>query len=311
MDPFRNRFWSQSQTPPPTPNDEVFSTPKGSIVETLDFDRSAVRREISSTSENTLYCTPVLQSQYSTCSNASEIFGTPESTLDADDVFTATHIVEVRKTHTNQIESRQTSMMTITEHKEHISQIVKSQTTEGLSLKNTDTNHHHLLTVPPPSEGVLRSKSDYEIPRKSNSQKPDGGIFQNIAQKSDSLFQNIGFLTPLSKRRTQSVTSSSGIATTKLEIGRQSTPIKTSPTTTNTAIFKLPASPILRKHSTSAQTNGQRAISLNSLKSSQPGVYEHAQQQSNNQQHPRFVENKKNKENKCPYELSERAADFK
>lgn len=223
MDPFRNKFWSQSQTPPPSPVDEIFSTSQTTICRTI-------LREIVADSEP--YGTPVLQTQHSNCS--SELFATPDSSVDDDGLFLKSN--DVRK------------MSTITEHFESTI-VVKSESSR--------------LIEPPAAatEGVLRSKSDFEIPKKALAQKPDG-FLQNIAQKSDSLFQNIGFLMPLAKRRTQSVGSS------KAEIGRQSTPVKASPTEGG---FKLPGSPILRNHPRS-QANGQRAISLNSLKSSHIGA---------------------------------------
>lgn len=260
MDPSRNKFWSKSQSqqaaptlphPPPPPsnpitvsNEEVFSTPKGSIAETLDFDKE--------TSKNSVYGTPAvpqLQTQFSnmSCSssnsNASEVFCTPDSTLNKEEAERlSSNIVELRNKNFNN------NMSTITENVEHTSNrrrvLVKSETT--CSLRNSFRDEG--------ARGVCRSKSDYEIPLKN---KGNGlSFFHSITQKSDNLLQNIGFLTPLTKRRTKS------------EIGKQSTPNKnTSPTN---SLFKLPGSPIpfLRNSTNTNATNGQRAISLNSLRSS-------------------------------------------
>lgn len=57
------------------------------------------------------------------------------------------------------------------------------------------------------AEGVLRSKSDFQIPKLNIAPPPksDAGFFQTIAQKSDSLFS---FLTPLTRRRMQSASKS-------------------------------------------------------------------------------------------------------
>lgn len=269
MDPSRNRFWCHNHTPPPDPNEEVFSTPKGSIVECLDFSNSIknIRDDISNGNTNfindssTVYITPPLLSQVSQISNNSnDIFITPDSTLDKNEAdFLSNNIVELRNKNSptnsnnnNSNEERPGSMSTIQEYGEHdgnkprARMLVKSETTHSFRNKSV------------PSVGVLRSKSAYEIP--ITKKKPDT-FFQNIAQKSDNLLQNIGFLTPLAKRRNAQNPSKNNS-----EIGRHSTPNnKVSPTEN---VFKLPGSPILHSN----HNSGQRAISLNSLRSSQSGA---------------------------------------
>lgn len=91
--------------------------------------------------------------------------------------------------------------------------------------------------------GVLRSKSEFEIPRKSptlkNEKRFNGGFF-----KSDNLY---ALLTPILKR--------------KNTMNGQSTPNKTSPTNSQ---FRIPGSPILKQLHSLPET---RTTSLNSLRS--------------------------------------------
>lgn len=238
MNPSNNSFWSRAlpNTPPPTPpSDEIFHTPNNSIVEI------EANNLVDSTD---IYSTPTLNTQFSNCSINSDIFGTPDSTLDSDDVF---QNVELRKNKNNIVDNK---MGTITEHSSEANSFILNTSTRSSLRENKNNNNV-------PLEGVMRSKSDFEIPVKTKTH----GLFQNLQQ-------NILNLSPASRRRLKSTNS--------CEIGNQSTP-----NSTKSGIFKIPGSPILNNHS---QSCGTRAISLNSLRHSS-GEYV---QQANMQQ-KRFV----------------------
>lgn len=247
MNPLHNSFWSRAlpQTPPPTPpSEEIFSTPNASIVE-IDTNNLA--------NDTGVYSTPLLQTQFSNCSVNSDIFGTPDSTLDSDDVFKS---VELRKS-TNNPTDNKANMSTITEHVSTEGSKFVSKTTERSSLrekKKVNKIAH---------EGVMRSKSDYEIPIKNKSCV----FLQNLQQ-------NIMKLSPSSRRRIQSTNSNKH----DMGNGKQSTPNSSK----SSGVFKLPGSPILNNHS---QGNcGTRAISLNSLRHSSGEQTQHS-----NAQQTRFV----------------------
>lgn len=240
MDPKNNKFWSRTQTPPQTPtSDEIFVTPNNSLIEVLNGDDE--------------FKTPTLQTQLSNCSVVSDIFGTPDSTL--EDVFT---VVDIKRN----IETKISNMSTITENIVGENSVFTANTPIRSSLRETKSGVKNIFY-----DGVIRSKSDFEIPNKNNSKSH--GFLQNIHMKSE-LFSNIQVLSPLSKRRTQSSSCKSDV--------KQSTPKSGGVN----HIFKLPGSPILDNHS---QNCGTRAISLNSLRHSGG---EHYAQQINIQQ-LRFV----------------------
>lgn len=135
MNPSHNSFWSRQlpQTPPTTP-EEVFSTPNNSIVE---IDK------------------PVLETQNSNCSVNSDIFGTPDSTLDSNEIFNS---VEIRKI--NNDNKKSTNMSTITEHITTENYFITNSIRS--SLRETKNKNY---------DGVIRSKSDYEILIKNKLQK--------------------------------------------------------------------------------------------------------------------------------------------
>lgn len=251
MDPKTNNFWSRTspQNQPRTPPlDEIYSTPDNSLV--LD--------NLNGNGNESIFTTPLLQSQLSNCSVGSDVFGTPESTLDSDDVFSG---VELRK---HETANKITNMSTINENVSENSFV--PNTSIRSSLREMKPAVRNVFC-----DGVIRSKSDFEIPIKNNKSQ---GFLHNIHQKSDQLFNNITLLSPLSKRRTQSSSS-------KVDIGKQSTPLNKHGAN-NSHVFKLPGSPILNVH---PENCGTRAISLNSLRHSGG---EHIAQQINNQQ-LRFV----------------------
>lgn len=251
MDPKINKFWSRlpysslPHTPPKTPpSEEIFITPENSIVDGNTM--------IVYGNGNSIYSTPILQTQLSNCSIVSDIFGTPDSALDNDDVFTS-NVVELRKPNLE----HNKLMSTITENITVENTFFVANTPIRSSLRETKSQVKNVF-----HDGVIRSKSDYEIPLKNKSQT----FLQNIHEKTDHLFNNVALLSPLTKRRFQN--------SSKNEMGKQSTPIaKTG------AIFKVPGSPILNQNNC-----GGRAISLNSLRHSAGDQT----QQTNNQQ-LRFV----------------------
>lgn len=99
------------------------------------------------------------------------------------------------------------------------------------------------------TEGVLRSKSDFQIPKMSPppSRSDNNNFFYNIAQKSDSL---LSFLTPLAKRRAANLSE------------KQSTPKPFAPENS----FKVPSSPN-HKYVPQRSMLQARTSSLTSLKS--------------------------------------------
>lgn len=221
MNPQHNSFWSRAAVPPRTKPEppsslprehEIFVTPDSSIVETNGPEAVP----------------PPLRAQLSDSSDASDIFHTPETTLDSEDVFGS---VELRK-HAN-------NMGTITENDD--SPFVAGSLARSSLRENKLKNGAH--------EGVMRSKSDYEIPLKNKASQ--GFLHLNLG--------TLG-LSPASRRRIHSTN----------EVVRQSTP-----NAKDGGLFKLPDSPIQSHSYPSEGAGGTRAISLNSLR--HPAA-EHAQQ---------------------------------
>lgn len=246
MNPNHNSFWRPTPrgASPNLPSEEIFSTPNNSIIE-VDITANNVA------SESDVYSTPILQSQFSNSTNdsiSSDIFETPESTLEPNDAFSP---VELRK-HTNNIldYNKHTNMSTIAENIIGENSFVNTTTRSSLR-ENKNVGR----------EGVMRSKSDYEIALKNKSH----GFLQNIQQ-------NIGKLglSPASIRRINSTDSYNGVS-------KQSTP-----NNKDIGTFKIPDSPILNSHSQNSCAT--RAISLNSLRHSGG-----EQTQLSNVQQTRFV----------------------
>lgn len=161
---------------------------------------------------NTVYGTPrSLHSQISNVSsNSTDDYKTPDGTLDSQ-------WFEIQKS----FSCDAVGMM--------------SMANSDAKSENNDKNSEHV------KEGVLRSKSDYQIPRYSAITH----TFEKFVQKSDNLFS---LLTPVTKRKNQDSQS----------YQNHSTPIRSA----TTLSFKIPSSP-LSKQGPSLQN---RTSSLTSLK---------------------------------------------
>lgn len=250
---FPSRFLNAHNTSP----EEVFSTPNGDVMFEPTFvakgklkngiiSPQSVKNNNDSSLNGTEYHTPkTYHSQISNVSSSSaEEYKTPDSTLTKKELFPPAVVVEIRKSCSSSVvDQRVKSMSTIKEHVVNRS----SDTSES----SDDRNENHLAAKSHLTNGVLRSKSDFEIPRVSPTSKAEN-VFQKIGQKSDSLW---AFLTPHLKRKSSS------------DIGKQSTPNKASPTN---SLFRIPGSPI-HKHSLRSLPE-TRTTSLNSLRSGYSGA---------------------------------------
>lgn len=177
-----------------------------------------------------IYYTPKnYQSQTSNISSSSaEEYKTPECSVIDGDIFTIN--VNTCSCSCNIAEQRVKNMSTINEmpdyrHSDNSDLANRFTTQIKIERSSFDEDNLHLK----PTQGVLRSKSDFEIPRKSPTPKSES-IFQNFSHKSDVM---LSFLTPRAKRKAQNSNS--------VGLGNQSTPKQGSPTN---SIFKIPGSPI-------------------------------------------------------------------
>ncbi|KRT86744.1 hypothetical protein AMK59_2794 [Oryctes borbonicus] len=162
---------------------------------------------------NTVYGTPrSLHSQLSNVSsNSTDEYKTPDGTLDS-------HWFEIQKSFSC----------------DTVGLMGRSQN----HVKNENDDEKSEQTV---KEGVLRSKSDYQIPRYS----PISHTFEKFVQKSDNLFS---LLTPVAKRKNQDQNQN------------HSTPNNNRNVSSYT--FKVPSSPIIKQ----GLTMQTRTTSLTSLK---------------------------------------------
>lgn len=201
MDPTKNSFWSRNipHSAPSTPSEEIFVTPNNSIID-------------NSQNDSGIYGTPLLTTQFSNCSVNSDIFGTPDTTIDEY------KLVELRKK--NGIDNKMTT--------------INESVSDNRNLKSNST------------PGVIRSKSDYEIPLKNKSHQ----FLQNLSQN---ILNN---LSPATRRRNHNNSNN-------VELSKQSTPTSSN----NKPIFKIPGSPILSNYSNNNR-EGAKAISLSSLRHS-------------------------------------------
>lgn len=137
------------------------------------------------------------ESQTSNISSSSaEEYKTPDCSFVENEQcsinFNSGYVGDIRKPCScNVIEKRVTSMSIITEmsNKSFNKNVLKM---ERNSFNDLKSNEKHIA-------GVIRSKSDFEIPKKVEISKPES-FFQNFSQKSDALFS---FLTPRAKRKHQ------------------------------------------------------------------------------------------------------------
>lgn len=250
---FPSRFLNAHNTSP----EEVYATPNGDIMFEPNFSRknkinvngnvSLEGNENKSGDLNvTQYHTPKAYcSQISnTSSSSADEYKTPDSTLTKRELFPQD--VELRKSCSSSVvDQRVKSMSTIKEHIINRSSGSSAESCEDKNGNYLEANNHKC-------NGVLRSKSDFEIPRVSPTTVKSGNVFQKIGQKSDSLW---AFLTPHLKRKSSS------------DIGKQSTPNRSSPTN---SLFKIPGSPI-HKHSLRSLPE-TRTTSLSSLRSGYSGT---------------------------------------
>lgn len=254
---FPSRFLNAHNTSP----EEVYATPNGEIMFEPNFLKKnklnangnaspEVDRNNRSDSnlDATQYHTPkAYYSQISnTSSSSAEEYKTPDSTLTKKELFPS-NVTELRKSCSSSVvDQRVKSMSTIKEH-------VINQSSDSSEESCEDKNENCLLADKHLTNGVSRSKSDFEIPRISPTSVKSEKLFNKIGNKSDSLW---AFLTPHLKRKSSS------------DIGKQSTPNnKSSPTN---SLFKIPGSPI-HKHSLRSLPE-TRTTSLNSLKSGYSGA---------------------------------------
>lgn len=249
---FPSRFLNAHSTSP----EEIYATPNGDVMFEPNFLRKNkvantngiaspdVEQNNTDNLDVTEYHTPkAYHSQISNNSSSSaDEYKTPDCTLTKKELFS--DVVELRKSCSSSVvDQRVKSMSTI---KEHIVNNRSSDSSEdSCEEKNNNLRADHL------TNGVLRSKSDFEIPRVNPTTKSES-VFQKISQKSDSL---LAFLTPHLKRKNSS------------DIGKQSTPNKSSPPD---SLFRIPGSPI-HKHSLRSLPE-TRTTSLNSLRSGCSGT---------------------------------------
>ncbi|KAJ8971920.1 hypothetical protein NQ317_008704 [Molorchus minor] len=220
----------------PSSNSEVYSTPSGVISSTPKKSVNNVNGNISN------YSTPKgYQSQTSYVSNSSaEEYKTPECSFinSKTDIFSQNFNELQKSSSTSVVERIKSNMLTIDEvdHRKSDSSYDKQKQMENrLSLVEVAKNRRN--------GGVLRSKSEFEIPRLPI--QPAEKSFANKFFKSDSLFS---FLTPRPKRKS-------------VEEHRDSN--NHSPN----GLFKAPASPIPKLNSLPET----RTTSLSSLRSGYSG----------------------------------------
>lgn len=243
---FPSRFLNAHNTSP----EEVYATPNGDVMFEPNFLKKKNANLTPENGETTQYHTP--QAYYSqnsnTSSSSTEEYKTPDTTLTKKELFPP-NVTELRKSCSSSvIDQRVKSMSTIEEHVVNRSSDSSEDSFEDKTENYVIVKRDNHLS----SNGVLRSKSDFEIPRVNPRTVKTENIFSKISQKSDSLW---AFLTPHLKRKNSS------------DIGKQSTPNKSSP---NNSFFKIPGSPI-HKHSLRSLPE-TRTTSLNSLRSGYSGA---------------------------------------
>lgn len=250
---FPNRFLNAHNTSP----EEVFATPNGDVMFEPNFsarntkmktNKGNVTAEIAQNKSMNVseYHTPKgYSSQISNTSNSStEEYKTPDSSLTKKELFPPS-FVELRKSCSSSVvDQRVKNMSTI---KEHVTNHLSDSSEDSCEDKaGSQSNLNDNFAV-----GVLRSKSDFEIPRALPSAADSENDFCKIDQKSYSLW---AFLTPHLKRKSNS------------NVGKQSTPKKSSP---SNSLFKIPSSPIHKRSLRSLPETS--TSSLNSLKSGYSG----------------------------------------
>ncbi|CAH0553321.1 unnamed protein product [Brassicogethes aeneus] len=214
----------------PSVQDEVFSTPQGNI--SPQFAPSKNGGDLNSSN----YHTPkALHSQLSNLSSSSnEHYATPESSFNNKSEYFSPNFNELTKSASANVVIRQTMQPPVN----HFLRKSDSAAIVGEKIKKNSKKTFET------QKDVLRSKSEFEIPRiheRQSTDKPFSFYF-----KSDSLFS---FLTPRPKRR---------------ELCNQSTP------TNEGTSFKVPGSPIPKHNLNSLPET--RTTSLNSLRSGQSGT---------------------------------------
>ncbi|KAJ8921443.1 hypothetical protein NQ315_003061 [Exocentrus adspersus] len=229
-------------TIPASHSEEAYSTPVGVITSTPI--KAVVNNFIENETNVSTYSTPIgYKTQVSHVSSSStEEYRTPENSFISakTDIFSQTFNELQKSSSTSVVERIRTNMLTIDEvdHRKSDTWDDKSNFTDNrLSLEEIEKNSRNI------KEGVLRSKSEFEIPRIPNA--PIGKSFASKFFKSDSLFS---FLTPRPKRKSVSENSSPG---------------RNSPTNP----FKIPGSPVPKLKSLPET----RTTSLSSLRSGHSG----------------------------------------
>lgn len=198
-----------------TSPEDVYATPNGDVV----FEPNFKKDERLNVSE---YHTPKgYNSQMSNASSSSaEEFRTPDSSLTKKELFPP-NFVELRKSCSSSVvDQRVKNMSTI---KEHVANHLLNDSSEESHSNSCD----HL------TNGVSRSKSDFELPG-------------DLHHKSSSLW---AFLTPHLKRKNS-------------DVGKHSTPNTLNP---GSSLFKVPSSPIRMRSLRSLPETA--TSSLNSLRS--------------------------------------------
>lgn len=215
----------------PSPNksknlDELFCTPRGLL-------------SSESVDDSSLYQTPgKYKSQISNASSNSD-YKTPDNTFgNKEDVFSTNFLIQKSST------------------VPHFS-VSDANDVELRIHENLDNGTHRLKVDADPDRlrhscdskiestrsGVLRSKSDFEIPKALPVVKSESRL-QNFIQKSDSL---LSFLTPMTKRR----------------VGNHSTPNNNSQTANKNGTFLVQTSPIPKPRPILPE---HKTTSLNSLR---------------------------------------------
>ncbi|KAJ3646132.1 hypothetical protein Zmor_023734 [Zophobas morio] len=232
-----NTFPNRIRIPNTIIHEDAFGSPSAVLSPELQFTPAKSPENGSLDPQNdddtSRYYTPDgYQKQLSNVSGSStDDYKTPDESLDVRTDLFSQKFNELQK-------SSSTSLIEL-----------NAQTNESdLLLDNNRLSLDNAVKPKQSNDGVLKSRSEFEIPRVSPIQKTErrfpGGFF-----RSDNL---PAFLTPILKR--------------KNPIGQQSTPTRVSPTNSH---FKIPGSPVLRpKVHSSPET---RTTSLSSLRSGTAG----------------------------------------
>lgn len=157
--------------------DEIFGTPKSYLSDTTD--------------DSNLYQTPKqYKSQISNISSSSSEYKTPDNTLNTKDVFSENFTIQKSSTISN-------FYFETVELRVPLNDILQERNNLNINNKILPDRHSDSKIKQSVTEGVSRSKSDFEIPKIIPIVKSESRL-QNLLQKSDSVFS---FLTPLTKRR--------------------------------------------------------------------------------------------------------------